>query len=57
MLFLDFSKAIDRVPHMKLLLRFDRIGVRGNLLRWIQAFMVLRRQRVVINSYSLDWLI
>ena len=54
-LFLDFSKAFDRVPHRRLLLKLYYIGVRGNLLRWIQAFLVSRRQRVVVNSYSLDW--
>ena len=55
MLFLDVSKAFDRVPHRRLLLKLDYIGVRGNLLRWIQAFLVSRRQRVVVNGYSSDW--
>ena len=54
-LFLDFSKAFDRVPHRRLLLKRDCIGVRGNLLKWIQAFLVSRRQRIVVNGYSSDW--
>jgi len=54
-LFLDFSKAFDSVPHRRLLLKLDCIGVRGNLLRWIQAFLVSRRQRAVANGCSSDW--
>ena len=54
-LFLDFSKAFNSVPHRRLLLKLDCIGVRGNLLRWIQAFLVSRRQRVVVNGCSSDW--
>ena len=54
-LFLDFSKVFDRVPHRRLLLKLDCIGVRGNLLRWIQAFLVSRRQRVVVDGCSSDW--
>ena len=50
-----FYKAFGRVPHWRLLLKLDCIGVRGNLLRWIQAFLVSRRQRVVVNSCSSDW--
>ena len=37
------------------MLKLDCIGVRGNLLRWIQAFLVLKKQKVVVNSYSSDW--
>ena len=54
-LFPDFSKAFDRVPHRRLLIKLDCIGVRGNLLRWIQAFLVSRRQRIVVNGCSPDW--
>ena len=49
------SRAFDRVPHRRLLLKLECIGVRGNLLRWIQAFLVSRRQRVVVNGCSSDW--
>ena len=51
----DFSKAFDRVPHRKLILKLDCIRVRGKLLRWIQAFLLSRRQRVVANGCSSDW--
>ena len=54
--FLDFSKAFDTVPHKRLLLKLDHIGIRGKVLKWIQAFLCHRHQRVVINGVSSTWL-
>ena len=34
---LDFSKAFDRVPHERLLLKLDHYGIRGRTLDWIRA--------------------
>ena len=38
-IFTDFSKAFDSVPHQRLLLKLEHIGVRGNLLAWISGFL------------------
>ena len=32
---LDFAKALDKVPHVRLLHKLDHYGVRGNMKRWI----------------------
>ena len=53
--FLDFNKAFDSVPHQRLLAKLDNIGIRGNTLRWIKAFLTDRQQRVIINGTSSDW--
>jgi len=37
-LFLDFSKAFDTMPHSRLLLKLESLGITGDLLRWIKAF-------------------
>ena len=37
-LFLDFAKAFDSVPHERLLLKLNALGVNGNLLNWIRSF-------------------
>ncbi len=32
--FLDFAKAFDSVPHQRLLLKIENLGIRGNVLNW-----------------------
>ena len=54
-IFLDFSKAFDTVPHKKLCIKLDNIGVRGNVLRWIKAFLSNRQQRVLVEDHSSAW--
>ena len=51
-IFLDFRKAFDSVPHNRLLLKLERLGVSGNVLKWISSFLWNRSQRVVINGPS-----
>ena len=53
--FLDFCKAFDSVPHRRLLLKLEHIGIRGTLLHWIEAFLSDREQRVLIDGHSSDW--
>ena len=50
--FLDFSKAFDRVPHQALLHKLCNFGISGELLNWCQDYLSNRRQRVVIDGYS-----
>ena len=47
---LDFSKAFDRVPHQRLLLKLNHYGVRGNILSWTEDFLSVRTQEVVIEG-------
>ena len=54
---LDFSKAFDTVPHKRLLLKVDHVGICGKVLKWTQAFLCHCHQRVVINGDSLAWLL
>ena len=54
-LYLDLQKAFDSVPHQRLILKLERLGITGNLLRWIKNFLSERKQRVVLNGISSDW--
>jgi retron-type reverse transcriptase len=42
--FIDFKKAFDSVPHHQLLLKLQRAGISGNLLLWIRNYLCNRRQ-------------
>ena len=46
--YLDFQKAFDSVPHKYLLSKLYGYGIQGNLLSWIEAFLIGRKQKVVI---------
>ena len=37
-IFLDFAKAFDSVPHARLLLKARRYGIRGKLNEWLRDF-------------------
>ena len=52
LLILDFSKAFDTVPHKKLLFKLSKYGITGNINKWIQSFMVLRKQQVIVEGES-----
>ena len=47
---LDFSKAFDKVNHLKLLFKLSQHGVKGNTLNWIRAFILGRTQAVVLEG-------
>jgi len=47
---LDFSKAIDKVPHRKLLMKMDNYGIRGTTWRWVESFLSNRNQQVVLDG-------
>nr|VZI40559.1 unnamed protein product [Spirometra erinaceieuropaei] len=53
--YIDFSKAFDTVPHQRLLHKLSAIGIRGDLLNWIGAFLVGRKQRVCIGDDMSEW--
>ena len=42
--FLDISRAFDRVWHRGLLNKLEYIGVRGPLLKWIEHYLKDRQQ-------------
>jgi len=54
-IFLDFAKAFDKVPHKRLLSKLADHGIRGSLLRWIQSWLLNRAQRVCLNGTVSTW--
>ena len=55
MIYLDFAKASDKVPHQKLLRKLERYGVSGRLLAWIREWLLNRWQRVGVRGHWSGW--
>ena len=56
-IYVDFRKAFDTVPHERLLIKLKSLGVSERLLRWIRDFLNNRSMRVVVNgeeSHSIE---
>jgi ribonuclease P/MRP protein subunit RPP40 len=54
-IYLDFAKAFDKVPHQRLLIKLREVGINGNLLKWISSWLSGRQQRVVIRGRHSSW--
>jgi len=54
-LYLDFSKAFDKVPHRRLLTKMETFGIKGDLLKWIDSWLTGRKQRTVLNGCCSEW--
>ena len=53
-IYLDFSKAFDKVDHGILLDKLKSMGIEGNLLDWIKSFLLNRSQSVMVNGFLSD---
>ena len=50
--FINLSKAFDNVRHDKLLIKLQKLGVSGTVLKWIHNFLRNRMQKVVVGRRS-----
>ena len=53
--FLDISKAFDKVWHNGLTYKLKQNGVVGDLLDTLTNFLKVRKQRVILNGQYLTW--
>jgi hypothetical protein len=54
-LFLDFKKAFDSVPHNRLIQKLKEYGFAGNLRNGIQHFLPERKESIIVNGYLSEW--
>ena len=47
-IYLDFQKAVDQVPHQRLLYKLNSYGITGNILNWLRDFLynIIQKVRV-----------
>ena len=53
--FLDISKAFDKVGHQGLLYKLNQNGISGNLLETLIDFLKDRKQSVALNGQNSSW--
>ena len=54
-MYCDFMKAFDMVPHRRLISVLQYYGIDDPALYWIKDFLTDRRQRVIVNGQSSRW--
>jgi len=55
-IYMDFKKAFDSVPHRRLIAKLHAYGFRGELLQWLTDFLRDRKQRVRIGDSFSHWI-
>ena len=54
-IYTDFRKAFDAVPHQRLLVKLKAYGLGKQIMNWLEAFLSDRKQCVSINGVTSDW--
>ena len=53
-IYLDFSKAFDKVDFLVTLRKIKHLGISGNIGKWIYSFLTGRTQCVIVNGMRSD---
>lgn len=53
--YLDFRKAFDSVPHQRLLAKLKGYGITGKVWEWIESFLTTRTMRVGVRNTFSKW--
>ena len=54
-IYLDFQKAFDKVPHQRLILKLKSHGMGNSIVNWIEQWLTDRRHRVVVDGEVSSW--
>ena len=54
-IYFDFQKAFDKVPHQRLILKLKSHGMGNSIINWIEQWLTDRRQRVVVDGEVSNW--
>ena len=53
--YLDFQKAIDKLPHHRLLLKLKAHVIGDGIIDWTEQWLTDRRQRVLVDGEVSNW--
>ena len=53
--YLDFQKAFDKVPHQRFLLKLKAHGIGNDVINYIEEWLTHRRQRVIVDGEVSNW--
>ena len=56
MIYLDFAKAFDFVPHDELIVKLQQFGITAPLFDWYSDYLSGRKQHVVVDGVSSSYL-
>ena len=51
----DFEKAFDKVPHKRLIFKLKKYGICNTVINWIKSYLKNRKHRVKINNKYSEW--
>ena len=54
-IYLDFQKAFDKVPHQRLILKLKSHGMGNSIINSIEQWLNDRRHRVVVDGEVSSW--
>jgi len=54
-IYIDFAKAFDTVPHRRLLNKIKSYNINQRLILWIQDFLCSRKQSIGVNGEFSSW--
>lgn len=54
-IYLDFSKAFDTVPHHRLISKLKAHGLHEEVIKWVKNWLSDRRQRVSVDGELSNW--
>ena len=54
-IYLDFQKAFDKVPHQRLILKLKSHGMGNSIINWIEQWLTEGGQMVVVDGEVSSW--
>ena len=52
---LSFQKALDKLPHQRLIIKLKSHGTGISIINWIEQWLSDRRQSVVVDVEATNW--